>query len=395
MKVLLVGNYQYDGSRSMQIWGRALLRELLERNIDARLICPKPVFGRLRPSANGFGKWLGYIDRFLLFPRQLRAAAADSDVVHICDHGSAMFACKVKGRPVVVTCHDMLAVRGALGEIPEMRSSLSGRLLQSWIQKGVRHAAHVACVSQFTLDDAARILKNDVNLSKVLNGLNYPFRVLEEAEVERRLAGLPGLQRPFILHVGSSHARKNRDGVIRIFAQAAKSVDLQLVFAGSALSEVLQQAARSEQVEERIIQVVDPKVEMVEALYNRAVALLFPSKYEGFGWPPIEAQACGCPVVASDIPPLGEAVAGSAVLYPLENEAGMAEMIVRLARDREFRDAVRQRGFENVQSRFQTSRMMDDYIALYQKAIAEHDQTAEASHATRIANHINERPKQK
>ena len=365
MKVLLVGNYVYDGSTSMQIWASALLRELKQRDIDAQLICPRPIFGQIRPSAVGIGKWLGYIDRFLLFPHHLRVRAANADIVHICDHGSAMHSFKVKGKPVVVTCHDMLAVRGALGEIPEMQSSLLGRLFQSWIRRGLRHATQVACVSQFTLDDATRLLQSDANLIKVQNGLNYPFRVLETAEVERRLFSLPEIKRPFVLHVGSNHARKNRDGVIRSFAKAAKKADLQLVFAGAGLNEELRGTAREEKVEDRIVEVLNPKVEVIEALYNRAVALLFPSKYEGFGWPAIEAQACGCPVVAGNIPPLVEVIGSSGALFPIEDEDGMADMIVRLASDREFRGSMRQRGLKNVRSRFQISRMMDDYIALY------------------------------
>src|ERR1700722_15539629 len=192
MKVLLVGNYQFDGSKSMRIWANALLRELTQRGFDVELIAPKPLFGNIQPSWSGIGKWLGYIGRFLIFPHHLRAAAVKADVVHICDHGSAMFAFQLKGKPVLVTCHDMLAVRGALGEIPEMRTSLSGRVLQLWIRRGIQHATRVACVSQFTLDDARRILKVSGNLCKVLNGLNYPFQPLDAVEVDRRLAGLPG-----------------------------------------------------------------------------------------------------------------------------------------------------------------------------------------------------------
>ena len=129
--------------------------------------------------------------------------------------------------------------------------------------------------------------------------------------------------------------------------------------------------ARELHVEDRVVQVVGPSVETLEALYNRAVALLFPSRYEGFGVPPIEAQACGCPVVASDIPPLREVLGESAPLRPLEDEAGMAEEILRLAVDREYRDEMRRRGFENVRTRYQISQMTSRYIALYRELACE------------------------
>jgi glycosyltransferase involved in cell wall biosynthesis len=199
----------------------------------------------------------------------------------------------------------------------------------------------------------------------VLNGLNYPFQPLFPSEVDRRLAGLPAIQEPFVLHIGANHARKNREGVLRIFAKVPEGINLQLVFAGVALSKDLIRLADELQVHDHIVQVVNPDVEIIEALYNRAVALLFPSRYEGFGWPPIEAQACGCPVVGSEIPPLVEVLGRSAILKPLQDEAGMAESIARLATDREYRDRIRQRGFENIQSRFQTSRMINEYVSLY------------------------------
>ena len=223
MKVLLVGNYEFDGSKSMQIWAETLHRELLARGIDAESISPKPLLGKLRPSAAGVGKWLGYVDRFVLFPHHLKAAATQADIVHLCDHGSAMFALKLKDKKVVVTCHDMLAVRGAMGEISEMRASVFGRLLQQWICKGLRRAAQVACVSQYTLDDATRILRDNGNLCKVLNGLNYPFKrpstrsglascIRTTGQVCRRSAGDVQEPGPSTSSPGEAHHAPQRPG---------------------------------------------------------------------------------------------------------------------------------------------------------------------------------------
>jgi glycosyltransferase involved in cell wall biosynthesis len=365
MKVLLVGNYEFDGSASMKIWADALLRELLQRGIAAELIFPEPLFGRIRRSSQGLGKWLGYVDRFLVFPPRLRAAAANADLVHICDHGSAMYAISLKSVPTLVTCHDLLAIRGALGEATDCPASFFGRRLQLWIRRGLRRAAMVACVSQFTLDDARRVLGGREGLRLVLNGLNYPFQPRDSVEIDRRLGVIPGLRAPFVLHVGSNLARKNREGVLRIFARSAKGTGLNLVCAGTALSPELVRLARELQIGGQIVQVPGPEVEVLEALYNRALVLLFPSRYEGFGWPPIEAQACGCPVVGSRIPPLVEVLGDTAALRPLEDEAGMAEDIRRLLSDTDYRNRLRQAGLENVRSRFQTARMMDDYVALY------------------------------
>ncbi|MGD0345833.1 MAG: glycosyltransferase family 1 protein [Terracidiphilus sp.] len=369
MKVLLVGNYEFDGSTSMRIWADALHRELLQAGIDVRVISPRPVFGKLKPSAHGIGKWLGYIDRFVIFPSALRSAAAQADIVHLCDHGSAVYVSTIKGKPVIATCHDMIAVRGARGELPELRSSRFGQLQQRWICEGLRHATRVACVSRATFDDACRNLGTDRNLCIVLNGLNYPFRPLASSEVDRRLANLGTIRAPFVLHLGSNLAYKNREGVLRTFAKASASTNLQLVIAGKALTRDLTRLAHELQIEDRTVQIVKPDVAVIEALYNRAVCLLFPSRYEGFGWPPIEAQACGCPVVASNIAPFAETLGQSAVLKRVGDEAGMAEAIGSLASDREFREQVRQKGFANVRTRFQTSRMIGEYVSLYRELI--------------------------
>ncbi|MFP5207654.1 MAG: glycosyltransferase family 4 protein [Acidobacteriota bacterium] len=367
MKVLLVGNYEFDGSTSMKIWANALLRELRKLEIDVMLITPKPLFGRIKQSKDGLGKWFGYIDRFLLFPRQLRAAAAKADVIHLCDHGSAMYASVVKAKPVLVTCNDMLAVRGALGEVPDCPASLFGRQLQLWICKGLEQATRVACISQATFDDARRILRRNEHLGIILDALNYPFQQISAAEVSSRLAALPEVRSPFILHVGSNHARKNRACVLRVFAKVVDETNMQMVFAGEALNRELIEIAKNLRIYDKVVQVANPDVEIIEALYNGAVALLFPSRYEGFGWPPIEAQACGCPVVASAIPPLVEVLGESAGITPLDDEEGMAEWIRRFATNKECREQMQRRGIENVRSRFQTSRMMDEYVLLYRE----------------------------
>lgn len=371
MKVLLVGNYEFDGSTSMKIWAATLHRELRQEGIDVALIAPRPVLGKLKPSAHGIGKWLGYIDRFLLFPRELRAAASRADLVHICDHGGAMYAPLVAGKPCVVTCHDMIAVRAARGELPEMRSSIFGKILQRWICSGLRRATRVVCVSRATFEDVRRILNTSENLCAILNALNYPFQPLPNDEIEKRLAFFGDPHPPFVLHLGSNLAYKNREGVLRVFANAVRQTDLRLVIAGDPLNVDLCRQARALRIGHRIVQITSPDAPTIEALYNHALCLLFPSRYEGFGWPPIEAQACGCPVVASRISPFTETLGQSAALYPLEDEAGMADAICKLASDDNYRTELCQSGFDNIRSRFLTKRMIGEYRSLYRELLSD------------------------
>jgi hypothetical protein len=135
--VLLIGNYPPDRQQSMQRFAMMMLDGLIAAGVPAELIQPQPFFGRFRP-ANGFvAKWLAYIDKFVLFPRNLRRKLkAAPALVHICDHSNAMYAKQIRGLPVVSTCHDLLAVRGALGEQTDCPASATGKLLQRWILSG-------------------------------------------------------------------------------------------------------------------------------------------------------------------------------------------------------------------------------------------------------------------
>jgi len=181
-----------------------------------------------------------------------------------------------------------------------------------------------------------------------------------------RLASVPGLDVPFVLHVGSNLRRKNRDGVLRIFAKTAARWNGQLVFAGQPLSAELRDLAKSLGIAERVIEVHKPDNALLEALYNRATALLFPSRFEGFGWPIIEAQACGCPVVCSTSGPLPEVVGEGGLSRPVEDEAGMADDVLRLA-DPEERSRWAKRALLNIE-RFSTEQMIRSYLEIYAAA---------------------------
>lgn len=374
--VLLIGNYSLDRQQSMQRFGTMMLYGLHNSGIAAKLIAPKPAFGKFRGAGSFVAKWLGYIDKFVLFPRQLRAIFAKEkpSVVHICDHSNAMYGGWITNTPVVVTCHDLLAVRGALGEETNCPASVTGKFLQRWILRGLRRATEVVCVSQATEADARRLVSPGAASSKiqfVRLGLNYPFRKLPEAEVSARLAGIPSFnpQLPFILHVGSNERRKNRESVLRIFARDKEKWNARLVFAGHALTPKLLALAGSLGILDRVIQVPDAPDEVLEALYNRAVALIYPSRFEGFGWPVIEAQACGCPVVCSDAAPLPEAAGDAGLFHDVNDETGFAADLLRLNNPAE-RANWSDKSLRNVQ-RFSTSEMISHYIDIYRSLGAE------------------------
>jgi glycosyltransferase involved in cell wall biosynthesis len=111
---------------------------------------------------------------------------------------------------------------------------------------------------------------------------------------------------------------------------------------------------------------VKPGNAVLEALYSRALALFFPSRFEGFGWPLIEAQACGCPVICSRCAPFAEVVGSSAISRDVDDERGFAEEIVRLAGDAGEREAWSAAGLRNA-ARFEPEQMIAQYVDVYRE----------------------------
>jgi glycosyltransferase involved in cell wall biosynthesis len=279
-----------------------------------------------------------------------------------------MYAMAIRGRPAVITCHDLLAVRGALGEQTDCPASATGKLLQRWIIRGLENATVVACDSKATLADANRLVRRNPEkpaFELITLGLSYPYRRLPPGEARARLAKFrtlaPGAE--FVLHVGSNLLRKNREGVLRIFARCQDQWSGALVFAGDALSPSLRSLGQELGVSDRIVEVPSPDNESLEALYNCATALLFPSTFEGFGWPIAEAHACGCPVLCVDREPMTEVAGEAGLTHPVEDEAGFADDLLRLTNPEE-RERWAAKALENAK-RFSTKRMISEYAELY------------------------------
>src|SRR4029077_4468818 len=101
-----------DQQQSMQRFSAMMLQGLTASGVEAELIAPKPLLGNFPLPGRFFSKWLGYIDKYVLFPFRLRRRlSARPEIVHICDHSNAVYASHGSPVPVLITCHDLLAVR--------------------------------------------------------------------------------------------------------------------------------------------------------------------------------------------------------------------------------------------------------------------------------------------
>jgi glycosyltransferase involved in cell wall biosynthesis len=368
--VLLIGNYAPDRQQSMLRFNTMMLEGLTAAGIAAQLVRPTPFFGNFRAAGGFIAKWLAYLDKYLVFPRQLKTQLrrARPSLVHILDHSNAVYASDVKPWPLLITCHDLLAVRGGLGEDTDCPASTTGKFLQRWILRGLQKADALVCISQATCDDAERLLQKDEprpSTRVLLLGLNYPYRVVAKEEARDRLAAFHrlDLSKPFVLHVGSALKRKNRDGVLKIFARTKEQWNGQLVFAGDPLTPEMHSLGRELGISDRVVEIVLPDSYVLEALYNLAAALVFPSRYEGFGWPIAEAEACGCPVVCSDHPPMSEAAGDAGLMHAVNDEEGFARDILRLTNEEE--RAEWSRKSLRAAARFAPEKMIAQYVEIY------------------------------
>jgi glycosyltransferase involved in cell wall biosynthesis len=372
--VLLVGNYAADRQHSMLLFGEALAAGASERGWEVTQTAPNQVVGC--EGKRCVGKWLAYVDKYVLFPKKLRRVVSEfkkvgGGVAHIVDHSNAMYGAACAGVPVLVTCHDVGAIRGALGTLPVCRATWMGKWLQRWIMAGLRKADRVACVSEATQADLLRTVPGIVSdrVGVVSNGLNRSFAAMDRAGAQEWLkARGKWLSEEYLLNVGSGLERKNREGVLRIFDRWRRNnPEGRLVFAGARMEPGLRRLAERLGVADRVVEVESPSTKELEAWYRCAFALVFPTRFEGFGWPVIEAQACGCPVVASDNSAVPEAAGGAALLRDVEDEEGMAADLERLRDPTERRRWV-EAGQRNA-ARFSMERMVTGYLNEYENLL--------------------------
>jgi glycosyltransferase involved in cell wall biosynthesis len=156
------------------------------------------------------------------------------------------------------------------------------------------------------------------------------------------------LDHPFLLYVGNIKPHKNLERLIDAFGRvrAAGLDELRLVIIGDEISRypAMRQAVHRHQLDKYVRFLGFQPYETLAGFYRLARAFVFPSLYEGFGLPPLEAMACGTPVVTSNVSSLPEIAGGAALLVDPYDTASIAEGITRAVTDEPLRQQLAQRG---------------------------------------------------
>lgn len=281
----------------------------------------------------GSSMWRHHVWRLRNAARVL--ADHPADLYHWLDGSMAAFIPAAQRPRTLVTVHDLIPLLQLRGELPG-RPSLPAAWL---IRRGVRNLGACAglCVdSRATRQDLVRCTE----LGTQAEVIPVPLRPLPPPEA------VPGFDLParFVLHVGNNADYKNRTGVLEVFSRLRREPDLHLVMAGPPPDRRLRAAAARLTRVHFLGPVSDAQL---NGLYHRAALFLFPSMYEGYGMPVLEAMAAGCPVVCSTASALAEVAGGAALCAPAAEPGALADHCRALLGD----EVLRQRMIDLGQAR--------------------------------------------
>jgi len=270
----------------------------------------------------------------------------------------------------LVTVHDLSFLRYPEGADPRLRA-----YLMDAVPRSVRRADHVLADSQNTRDDLVALLGvPPEKITVVYPGVEPRFRPLDDPGVLSAVRERYRLPERFILHVGTLEPRKNLVRLMEAYALLSEhgvaTDEVSLVVAGGRgwLYEGIFQAVERLGLAGRVTFTGFVRDEDLPALYNLADLFVFPSVYEGFGLPPLEAMACGTPVVVSNTSSLPEVVGQAGLLVSPTDVGALAEAMARALRNGELRARLRARGLEQAR-RFTWQKVAEETLRAYRSLV--------------------------
>lgn len=278
--------------------------------------------------------------------------------------------------PLLVTVHDAIFALPRRVGVPAPRSvrQRAGRRYYSAVARAaVRRSRMVATVSAASRADIIERFKLPGEKVRVVpNAPGGQFERMSTAKIDRRLESL-NVERPYVLALGASDPRKNTARVMAAFARAVGDVARKerLVIAGvsGSLRTELARLAFRLGLEARVTLKGFVSIEDLAVLYNGAELFAYPSLYEGFGIPVVEAMACGAPVLTSNCSSLPEVAGDAALLVDPGSIEQIAEGMGRILECPQLCDSLRRLGQQQA-ARFSWTRSAAQLVDLYEEVAA-------------------------
>ncbi len=384
MHIVFFSHPLFLGSQSMPRFTNMLADGMKDRGHTVEIWRPEPIMYNFKiPKLK---KWLGYLDQYILFPLQVRRRILKmpkNTLYVVTDHALGPYVPLISDKPHVIHCHDFLAQRSALGQIPENVTSSSGKKYQGFIRRGYSKGKYFISVSKKTKEDLENFLPHKPLISEmVYNGLNPGFKLHPADEGREKLGGQfkLDLTEGYILHVGGNQWYKNRVGVISIYNKWRSSPHnkMPLLLIGERPSTKIVEQYNSSPYKQDIHFLSGLNDETVWLAYSCASVFLFPSLAEGFGWPIAEGMASGTIVITTNENPMLEVAGDAAYLIdrmPIEKEheniwsdkaAIVVEEIITL--NEELRSAAIEKGLENI-AKFNLEDSLDKIENIYKEVL--------------------------
>ena len=275
--------------------------------------------------------------------------------------------------PYVLTVHDLLEHMYGSRNASSLRRTLHFYLTRRVLRK----AARVIAVSQFTRNEIEKLLAiQDDRIEVVYNAIDERFLRGHASAADRELIAQRYLVNyPFILYAGAIRPHKNVVRIIEAFSALKSELqkeqqfpDLKLIIIGDDLSSHprLRRTVVRSGVQNDVRFLGFVPIEVLRIFYDVAKVFVFPSLYEGFGLPPLEAMAHGTPVVTSNTSSLPEVAGNAALLVNPENVFEIRRALQRVLLDPALRERMKQRGYEQAQ-RFSWTNSVARILEIYRE----------------------------
>lgn len=294
------------------------------------------------PGAHVSPPWVRYWDQYVRYQRRVRGSA--TDVNHIVDHGYGHLARSLPLERTVVTFHDAVVTK-----VPGV--SLRTKMSLRHSLRAIRGVARVITDSHASREDFLELVDYEPDHVVVVPpGVAAAFRPRDDRDALRRALGFT---RPTILHVGHTQSYMNLPAVIRVVDRLVRAlgVDVELVRVGGALEPSQQALVDRLGLASRLRSLGRLPLDRLAEVYAAVDVVLYPPLHAGFGLPPLEAMACGTPVVCSNRGSLPEVIGDAAPTLDPADEAGIAAAVARLLSDADARERARLSGLRQA-SRF-------------------------------------------
>ena len=265
------------------------------------------------------------------------------DLVHY-PYFAGPITCSAK---VVLTLHDLIPII-----LEPYRGSLAVRAYTLLVSIAARRAAGIIVDSESTKRDAVRVLRIPERKMRVVHlAVSDEYRPVVDAKVVEATRLKYGLGKDFVFYLGGLDVRKNVGRLIRAFAGFKREAggDLKLAIAGKPVSRSrlfpdLKETVEKENVGDSVVFLGEVPREDCPALYSAAKLFVYPSLYEGFGLPPLEAMACGTPVICSNTSSLPEVVGEAAITVDPTDVGALANAMKRLLESDDLQNELRRKG---------------------------------------------------